>query len=632
MLEAGIQQIRSEFSTLTREELLELLVTTTVQKRTLEAGQAENEKVCREMAILYDKEKKRVEKLEAENRELRKQNEHLTSLEALRTKALFGRSTEKSGDLFRMNAPEEDPLAEEEPADGSISARQGAAGGNPEEQKKDAQHVHPHRASSGDRRDSGQHGRPGRRPVDLSRLPHRTVYDLDVQELNSKYGEGNWTIKFWRHHDKVERTRPLTFVQRTYEPVIAAGNERDSTYDLIALPYPDDILPGSCLSLSLAVSLLYGKYAMAVPFQRQIRDLQADGLFLTEQTVTSWAQKLESVYLRPVAEFMVLCLKARPYQQCDETTHLVIRDGRPVGSRSYIWVHLTSEMDEGPAIAVFCYEKTRAAQHLRNFFGAHSRVRFITCDAYTAYRTFEKEQCGRVAVAGCMMHARRRWAEALSLVDRKKLTEEQIGSLPESRALALIGAIYMAEGRLKTLTPCERLKQRRKRVLPLVNRYFSFVRSIDTADPAVGERVRDAVTYSLNQEKYLRRFLEDGRIPPDDGFTERQIRSYAVGRRSWLFSCTPAGAACSMTYYTLIETARLNNAQPYVYLKYVFEQMIQLGPFCRDKKKLQNLMPWSAEYRRYEKTELDDTAARYLPPDDIMPASPKMKSRRKRTA
>lgn len=50
-----------------------------------------------------------------------------------------------------------------------------------------------------------------------------------------------------------------------------------------------------------------------------------------------------------------------------------------------------------------------------------------------------------------------------------------------------------------------------------VNAFFDFIRTIDLDDPLVSDKLRDAVRYALNQEENLRKFLDDGNIPLDNG-------------------------------------------------------------------------------------------------------------------
>ena len=69
------------------------------------------------------------------------------------------------------------------------------------------------------------------------------------------------------------------------------------------------------------------------------------------------------------------------------------------------------------------------------------------------------------------------------------------------------------------------------------------------------EKLKDAVSYSLNHREELCRFLEDGRVPCDNGFCERSIRILSRGRRAWLFANTPRGADAMMYAYSMVETA-----------------------------------------------------------------------------
>jgi len=63
----------------------------------------------------------------------------------------------------------------------------------------------------------------------------------------------------------------------------------------------------------------------------------------------------------------VFQLKAH-VNQCDETTLEVIHDGRPAGSKSYMWVHLTGELSPVPKIVVYEYQKTRHSDHPKEYY------------------------------------------------------------------------------------------------------------------------------------------------------------------------------------------------------------------------------------------------------------------------
>ena len=98
-----------------------------------------------------------------------------------------------------------------------------------------------------------------------------------------------------------------------------------------------------------------------------------------------------------------------------------------------------------------------------------------------------------------------------------------------------------------------------------------------------------AVSYTLNEYVRLVRYLKYAYITPDNNEAERSIRPFVIGRKNWLFNNTPRGAYASANLYSLVETARANNLNPYNYLDYIFTMI----PVADTKEKLEKLLPWN---------------------------------------
>ena len=91
-------------------------------------------------------------------------------------------------------------------------------------------------------------------------------------------------------------------------------------------------------------------------------------------------------------------------------------------------------------------------------------------------------------------------------------------------------AIYWEEGKLAGLSSEERLAQRQLVVKPLVDAFFAYLKQNETKVPKSG-KTREAFTYALNQERYLRVFLDDGDVPIDNNASERAIRGFCIGKK-----------------------------------------------------------------------------------------------------
>ena len=152
-----------------------------------------------------------------------------------------------------------------------------------------------------------------------------------------------------------------------------------------------------------------------------------------------------------------------------------------------------------------------------------------------------------------------------------------------------IQAIYREENKLNDLSSEERLKQRQAVVKPLVDAFFAYIKTLKVSKK---DTFGDAVSYALNQERYLRVFLEDGEVPIDNNASERAIRGFCVGKKNWQMIDTINGAKTSAIIYSIVETAKANNLKPYDYVQYLLEKI----PKHMDDTNcsfLENLLPWS---------------------------------------
>ena len=587
------------------EELRLLLAALREENELLKNRESERLRSEADMSLLYRQMEDEVRGLRKENASLKKENaelreklERASTGNALKANTIFGRRTEKLTDLMEQaenGADTEDPLSEE----AVVS----------EGQKKD-------KAGAAIKK----HGtrRKGKREEDLSKLPKQTVYEYDAAELDRIFGRGKWRIVSWHSTIKKEYLPSVVYAKETMTPVVSVGLE----HVMECMTPKNILLPGSDVTASLGAAIMNNKFSLALPIDRQARELARRGIALSKQTMTNWVIRFSEERFAQVYSYLAKLLKKSGCTQCDETTILVIRDGRRAGRKSYMWVHITSELGSERKIAVFTYEPDRSADHLRDFYNDY--IGEIICDAYSAYKTFETENGDIIVLCGCWMHARRRWAEALRIHNTKGLTKEEIDALPEAKALRLISEIYKEEMPLKHLTDKERLLRRKTAVKEKVDAYFAYIESLDLTYPGLSGKLVDAVQYSINQKEYLCRFLERGNVPMDNGACERAIRSLAVGRGNWMFSTSPKGARSNAIIYSLVETAKANGADVYYYLKYLLEKTPASPELRISEKCLDDLMPWSKAYQDYESTQKKELFEMRIPPSETEPTGKKL--------
>ena len=164
-------------------------------------------------------------------------------------------------------------------------------------------------------------------------------------------------------------------------------------------------------------------------------------------------------------------------------------------------------------------------------------------------------------------------------------------------------AIYREEGKLFGFSSKEQLVQRQLVVNPLVDAFFAYLKQKEAKVPRSG-KIREAFTYALNQERYLRVFLEDGGVPIDNNASERAIRGFCIGKKNWEMIDTINGATSSAIIYSIAETAKANNLKPYEYFEYLLTQ-IPAHMDDTDRSFLEDLLPWSPKLPEYIRKQKD---------------------------
>ena len=506
------------------------------------------------------KQESRIQILEEKTKELEFLNAMLSDRLTLAQRKRFGASSEKYADgytqlnLFNEAEQKADPNAPE----------------------PDLEEVHP---SSYKRKK-----RSGKKEEDLSSFETTEVIEYKLTGADRHCPDCNTKYKVVTK----ETVKRLKFIPARFE-VVEEVTFVYSCPKCGAMKRPEkapSLLKGSVATPSLVAGIMNAKYVNGMPLARQEREFARYDLNLSTKTMANWIIQCADRYLQPLYDLMKEELLRSKYLHGDETRIQVIDEPDQKGStQNWMWVYLTDEYSGSPRMVLFQYERTRAGYHPAEFLGDQFEGSF-TCDGYQAYHSLPE----RITVTGCMAHARRRFDEALTVL-KKDFTKEQLKETTAYQAMERIGMLYKIEEMIRDKSPEERYEERQKQAKPLLEAFFEWLHTLeDSVDRS--SLIGEAVLYTLNQEVYLKRYLEDGHLSIDNLAAERALKNFATGRRNWLFAKSIRGAQASATVYSITETAMLNRLKPYNYLTYVMEQMKDLGPFP-EKEAMLELLPWS---------------------------------------
>jgi transposase len=367
------------------------------------------------------------------------------------------------------------------------------------------------------------------------------------------------------------RIQVLRHIRKRYG--CPAGDAAPVTAALPAQP-----LPKSNASADLLAMLLTVKYADGLPLARFEHVLARSGVTVPRQTLARWVIGTAGA-LQPIHNLLRDELFEGGLVHMDETGVQVLKEpGKAATSKSYMWVQ-TGRPPQRPVV-IYDYDPSRSgevpARLLQGYRG------YLMTDGYEGYGAIAK--AAGIEHLACMAHARRHFVDAARVQPKGKRGRAD-------QAIELIGKLYRIERELKQASIEERLVARQSRSLGALADLRAW---LDKTLPAVAPQTAlgKALAYLHKYWDRLIRYTERGDLPIDNNRAENAIRPFVVGRKAWLFSDTQAGARASALIYSLVETARANRIEPYVWLRHLLREL----PAARSVEAVEALLPWNLHH------------------------------------
>ena len=399
-----------------------------------------------------------------------------------------------------------------------------------------------------------------RRPLPEA-LPRDEIV-IDIPEQQKRCLCGDPLVRIGEEtSEKLDVIPPQLRVIRTIRPKYACHHcegSGDEGHPAVRIaPMPPAIIDKGIASAGLLAYIVTSKFCDSLPLYRQEKQFQRIGVELSRRTMADW-MIAASEACAPLMKILEGRLHSGPLLQLDETTvHVMEEPGRANTTLSYMWV-ARGGSPQGPVI-LYHYAPGRGAEVAKEMLGNYEG--YLQTDGYEAYdRACETAE--NVVHVGCWAHVRRKFFDA-------QKSSKKAGSA--EMALAMIAKLYRAESQRDVhKDPHKFAAARRSLVEPILEDFRSWLESRASQVPPE-TLLGKAVAYARTQWPKLIRYLEHPALTPDTNACENAIRPFVVGRKNWLFSGSPRGAAASATLYSLIETAKANGQEPYWYLRKLFE-------------------------------------------------------------
>jgi transposase len=326
-------------------------------------------------------------------------------------------------------------------------------------------------------------------------------------------------------------------------------------YVKTAPPVPS-IIPKGIPTPELLAAVIVSKYADGLPLYRLEEIFKRQGIELSRGTMARWVIAVAEA-CRPIWNVLSDKWRESFYVACDETHVQVLKEsGRKAESKS--WMLVRSTPFGSKKIILFDYNPSRGSDAITELISGFEG--YLQCDGLNSYDQIAKVD--GIVRLGCNMHSRRRFESA-------EVNGAKAGKSFGTDGLQFYKELYDLEEEIREKTPDERFRIRNERAEPIWEKMLEWAKRNKPKVPQKS-KIGGAFSYFLNEYEYLTGYLKDGRLEMDNGFTERAIRKFAIGRNNWMFSDTEDGADASALLYSLVVTAKVNGVNPYTALVKLF--------------------------------------------------------------
>jgi transposase len=348
--------------------------------------------------------------------------------------------------------------------------------------------------------------------------------------------------------------RPGKLIVNVYKrPQYALPERTDSFAGVIAAAMPDHPIAKCKADVGLLAHLIVSKFADHLPLYRQDSIFEREGVTIPRATQSSWLMQVyESI--KPLEEAFKRAIFESDVLFTDDTPIPLQVKGDGKLKKARLWVYVRG--GTGPPLTAYDFSidrsKRRPLDYLNDYRG------YVHADAYSGYdELFRKEGINEV---GCWAHARRKFDEAAS--SRPKEATD---------ILARIARIYHeVETPCAGMAPEERRRYRQEHARPLLDGIFEKIAEL-RRQTTPSEPLRKAIDYALNQRTALYRYLEDGRLRPDNNLAENAMRPVALGRKNWIFVGSERGGRAAALFMSLVKSCKDCEINPWEY----FDDMLR---------------------------------------------------------
>lgn len=485
---------------------------------------------------------------------LREELERAKALIALLRKMIFGRQSEQS----QPSASQTDPCSQQQ--EGEASSGQGDASGNG-------------KGKRGQRQGSRGHGRRCHPNLPSEEVQHELPPDqCRCPKCGAPFEKFPGTEDSEEiHWDILLRLLRRLHKRARYKPTCRC----EAVPGIVTAPAPPKLFPKGKFSVGFWVNVLTEKYLLQRPLYRVLWLLAANGLKVSQGTLTGGLQSLLPLLL-PLYSAILEHNRNASHWHMDETHWMIYAEAEgKQGHRWWLWVVVTRDT------VAFLIEPSRSAEVPSRHLGEGAQG-IVSSDRLMSYISMAANSNGRIVVAFCWVHQRRDFIRVRDGYGR--LAAWAQGWVSRVAELYRLNAQRLAV----RANPAAFAAQ--DGLLRQALSAMAEARDRELADSALHPAQRKALVSLRVHWQGLCVFVDHPDVPMDNSESERRLRNAVVGRKNYYGSGAIWSGTLAAVCFTLMQTALKNGLHPQKFLHAYLQACAENGG--RPPQDARRWLPW----------------------------------------
>lgn len=408
-------------------------------------------------------------------------------------------------------------------------------------------------------------------PAELPRVPR--VYDLTEAEKTCSCGCELTFIK----DEKSEQLEIIPAKIYVIEHIRKKYACKSCQASIKLAKQPTAPIPRSIAASGLLSHVLVSKFQDHLPLHRQESILKRIGVDIPRASLSLWVIKCAEL-LFPLLKLMHDRILTYDIAYADETTTQVLKEpNKGVQNKKYMWLFAGGPPEE--FVYYYRYHPSRSHEVAVEFFEDFKG--FLHCDGYSAYDSLANKN-RHITLVGCLYHARRKFVEVAKLMPNKEGVATCV--------INFIAKLAHIEEEIKNYNFFDKQAARQTKAKTLLDDLQQYLLNNQPNIPPKS-LLGQAVSYTLNQLPKILNYLNDPRLEISNNLSERAIKPFVIGRKGWLFANSVDGANAAATIFSIVETCKYHQIEPYDYLRYVLNAL----PCCQTMNDYEKLLPYKID-------------------------------------